>query len=196
MFIIVLSIYLPIASRASNLEDPEYRLAVVTQLLKETPLIDGHNDLPWNIRQFVHNKIKTVNFSSDLSQVSPWSSSKWSHTDISRLVKGKVGAQLWVAYSPCGSQHKDAVQITLEQIDLIKRLMADYSARLQLVTTADGDPPGPPLPPLTRPGGGAPVREDRRRHHRRVRPLHRHLPLRPQDVPPAWGQVTGSHPQL
>jgi hypothetical protein len=94
MFIIVLSIYLPIASRASSLEDPDYRMRVVSQLLRETPLIDGHNDLPWNIRQFVHNKIKTVNFSSDLSQVSPWASSKWSHTDIPRLVKGKVGAQV------------------------------------------------------------------------------------------------------
>ena len=86
MFIIVLSIYLPIASRASSLEDPDYRMRVISQLLRETPLIDGwvekkqvagfeplasrHNDLPWNIRQFVHNKIKTVNFSSDLSQVS------------------------------------------------------------------------------------------------------------------------------
>ena len=48
-----------------------------------------------------------------------------------------MGAQLWVAYSPCGSQHKDAVQITLEQIDLIKRLMADYPHRLELVTKAD-----------------------------------------------------------
>ena len=88
------------------------------------------------------------------SQVSPWASSKWSHTDIPRLIKGKVGAQvrktfliltdpsqLWVAYSPCGSQHKDAVQITLEQIDLIKRLMADYSKHLQLVTTANGEIP-------------------------------------------------------
>ena len=47
--------------------------------------------------------------------------------------------QLWVAYSPCGSQHKDAVQITLEQIDLIKRLMADYNKHLQLATTANGE---------------------------------------------------------
>ena len=44
-----------------------------------------------------------------------------------------------MAYSPCGSQHKDAVQITLEQIDLIKRLMADYGKHLQLVTTANGE---------------------------------------------------------
>ena len=41
-------------------------------------------------------------------------------------VKGMVGAQLWTAYAPCGSQHKDAVQITLEQIDLIKRLVEQY----------------------------------------------------------------------
>ena len=34
--------------------------------------------------------------------------------------------QLWVAYAPCGSQHKDAVQVTLEQIDLIKRFVAQY----------------------------------------------------------------------
>ena len=39
--------------------------------------------------------------------------------------KGQVGAQLWTAYAPCGSQHKDAVQITLEQIDLIKRLLTN-----------------------------------------------------------------------
>ena len=41
MFIIVLSIYLPIASRASSLEDPDYRMRVISQLLRETPLIDG-----------------------------------------------------------------------------------------------------------------------------------------------------------
>ena len=49
-----------------------------------------------------------------------------------------VGAQLWTAYAPCGSQHKDAVQITLEQIDLIKRLVDLYPDYLQLATTAQG----------------------------------------------------------
>merc|ERR1719310_677889 len=110
---------------------------MITQMLRETPLIDGHNDLPWNIRQFIHNKLKTVNFSSDLTQVSPWATSKWSHTDLPRIIKGKLGAQLWVAYAPCGSQHKDAVQITLEQIDLIKRLVEAYPSKLELVKTAD-----------------------------------------------------------
>ena len=53
--------------------------------------------------------------------------------------KGQVGAQLWTAYAPCGSQHKDAVQITLEQIDLIKRLVDQYSDHLQLAQTAQGN---------------------------------------------------------
>eukprot|EP00090_Calanus_glacialis_P008674 TRINITY_DN17031_c0_g1_i2.p1 TRINITY_DN17031_c0_g1~~TRINITY_DN17031_c0_g1_i2.p1 ORF type:complete len:1005 (+),score=154.48 TRINITY_DN17031_c0_g1_i2:450-3464(+) len=138
IFVIVLSIYLPMVSRADNLEDPEYRLMMINQMFKEVPLIDGHNDLPWNIRQFIHNKLKTVNFSSDLTQVSPWATSKWSHTDLPRIIKGRLGAQLWVAYAPCGSQHKDAVQITLEQIDLIKRLIEQYQQNLQFVTTAEG----------------------------------------------------------
>ena len=46
--------------------------------------------------------------------------------------------QLWVAYAPCGAQHKDAVQVTLEQIDLIKRLVETYPNQLQLVKTSEG----------------------------------------------------------
>ena len=48
---------------------------------------------------------------------------RWSHTDLLRLKEGKVGAQLWTAYAPCGSQHKDAVQITLEQGGGTKQLL-------------------------------------------------------------------------
>ena len=60
-----------------------------------------HNDLPWNIRQFIHNKLKTVNFSSDLTQVSPWATSKWSHTDLPRIIKGRLGAQVsMILYYP------------------------------------------------------------------------------------------------
>lgn len=49
-----------------------------------------------------------------------------------------MSLQLWVAYAPCGSQHKDAVQITLEQIDLIKRFAESYPSHLQLVRSSDG----------------------------------------------------------
>ena len=43
-----------------------------------------------------------------------------------------------MAYAPCGAQHKDAVQVTLEQIDLIKRLVESYPNQLQLVKTSEG----------------------------------------------------------
>lgn len=53
-----------------------------------------HNDLPWNIRKFVHNKLDSVNFTHNLKYVEPWAKSKWSHTDISRLMEGQVGCQV------------------------------------------------------------------------------------------------------
>ncbi|CAH2000967.1 unnamed protein product, partial [Acanthoscelides obtectus] len=64
-----------------------------TKLLQEVPLIDGHNDLPWNIRKFLHNKLKNFKFNEDLRSVSPWSTSAWSHTDLVRLQRGHVAAQ-------------------------------------------------------------------------------------------------------
>ena len=53
-----------------------------------------HNDLPWNIRKFIHNKLNTVNFTSNLKTEDPWGTSSWSHTDIGRLVQGQVGGQV------------------------------------------------------------------------------------------------------
>ena len=49
-----------------------------------------------------------------------------------------VSFQFWSAYAPCSSQHLDAVQLTLEQIDLIRRLVNLYPQHMALVTTADG----------------------------------------------------------
>lgn len=57
-------------------------------------LICRHNDLPWNVRKFVHNQLGEVNLSSDLGRVDPWARSDWSHTDIPRLRAGLVGAQV------------------------------------------------------------------------------------------------------
>ncbi|KAJ4427418.1 hypothetical protein ANN_25040 [Periplaneta americana] len=56
-------------------------------------LISNHNDLPWNVRKFVHNQILSFNFTADLEKVDPWARSNWSHTDLPRLRRGMVGAQ-------------------------------------------------------------------------------------------------------
>lgn len=115
---------------------PQQRLEAVRRLLKETPLIDGHNDLAWNIRKFIHNKLLGLNLSA-ISDQEPWSRSRWSQTDIPRLREGHLGAQFWSAYVPCGAQHLDAVQLTLEQIDAIQRLMDMNSKYFALVRSSN-----------------------------------------------------------
>ncbi|CAH1368402.1 dipeptidase 1-like [Tenebrio molitor] len=127
----------PIALKISSSASFEERLEFATRLLQEVPLIDGHNDLPWNIRKFLHNKLKNFKFNEDLRNVSPWSTSAWSHTDLLRLEAGHVAAQFWAAYVPCDSQYKDAVQLTLEQIDVIRRFTDLYHPRLTLCTSSE-----------------------------------------------------------
>ncbi|XP_048511448.1 dipeptidase 1-like [Athalia rosae] len=116
----------------------QQRLDVIRRLLTEVPLIDGHNDLPWNVRKFVHNQLGEVNLSSDLGRVDPWARSDWSHTDIPRLRAGLVGAQFWSAYVPCGAAQLNAVQLSLEQIDVIRRLAEMNAQHLTLVTSVKG----------------------------------------------------------
>ncbi|XP_050735489.1 dipeptidase 1-like [Eriocheir sinensis] len=127
----------PLALRANHNASQDERLNTVKTLLTETPLVDGHNDLPWNIRKFMHNKLHSFNFTAELKKLRPWSRSSWSHTDLPRLKEGLVGAQFWVSYVPCEAQRLNAVQLTIEQIDLIKRLIEQYPDDLRLATSAD-----------------------------------------------------------
>ncbi|XP_019353054.1 dipeptidase 2 isoform X3 [Alligator mississippiensis] len=59
------------------------------------------------------------------------------HTNIQKLQSGYVGAQFWSAYVLCSAQNKDAVRLTLEQIDVIKRMCSEYE-ELEFVTTSQG----------------------------------------------------------
>ncbi|XP_042218397.1 dipeptidase 1-like [Homarus americanus] len=127
---VVLAVALPLAARSDSLPHPHNALARVHRILSTVPLIDGHNDLAWNIRNFVHNKLEKVDMSQNLSRVEPWGSSPWSHTDLARLRQGRVGAQFWAAYVPCKAQYLNAAQVTLEQIDVIKRMIARYPQHL------------------------------------------------------------------
>ncbi|XP_028162781.1 uncharacterized protein LOC114354555 [Ostrinia furnacalis] len=127
----------PLALRAPPGAPLHERLRLAERLLHDTPLVDGHNDLPWNIRKFLHNRIKDFRFDEDLRTISPWATSSWSHTDLPRLKQGRIAAQFWAAYVPCDAQHRDAVQLTFEQIDLIQRLTDKYHPQLTLCTSAD-----------------------------------------------------------
>ncbi|XP_055533701.1 dipeptidase 1-like [Wyeomyia smithii] len=108
-------------------------------ILDEVPLIDGHNDLPFNIYKYERNLLANFNLDSNLKLHPVWGEANTSHTDLPRLRQGKLGAQFWVAYVRCAdTQYLDAVARTLEQIDVAKRLIAKYPNDLKYVTTADG----------------------------------------------------------
>lgn len=128
---------LPLALGGGGRATPDQRMDTVRRLLRDTPLVDGHNDLAWNLRKFLHNRIEGFNLSAGLEGLEPWARSRWSHTDIPRLRLGMVGAQFWSAYVPCGARDRDAVQLALEQMDVIKRLVDAHAAHLALATDVD-----------------------------------------------------------
>ncbi|XP_051757474.1 dipeptidase 1 [Ctenopharyngodon idella] len=85
-------------------------------LMADTPLIDGHNDLPWQMRSLFNNQLNTV----DLYTLNT------THTNIPKIKEGRLSAQFWAAYVPCETQYKDAVRQTLEQIDVVHRMCDQY----------------------------------------------------------------------
>ena len=96
------------------------RLVEVRALLREAPLIDGHNDLPWQYRKR-SNDLEAINLAGDTSKLQDPLV-----TDIPRLRAGGVGGQFWAVYVPPTLPGPAAVQATLEQIDLVHRLVARY----------------------------------------------------------------------
>jgi membrane dipeptidase len=101
-------------------------------MLGRFPLIDGHNDLPWALRE------RTTRNGGDLSQVvfdldAP---AEGLHTDLPRLAAGRVGAQFWSVYVPASLAGDAAVTAVLEQIDLARRMIARYPGSLGLALTA------------------------------------------------------------
>ena len=100
-------------------------LGRATALLTSTPLVDGHNDLPWALRELGGPD------GIDLAGAVPAL-----QTDIPRLRAGRVGVQFWSVYVPCSLTGSDAAAAVLEQVELVHRLTTTYPADLALATTA------------------------------------------------------------
>ena len=102
-------------------------LARARAIHREVPLIDGHNDFPWALRE--HNAERDLN-RLDIRVPQPKL-----HTDIPRLRQGGVGGQFWSVYVPARMEGAAAVRATLEQIDVVHRMVRKYPDTFELATT-------------------------------------------------------------
>src|SRR5687768_5473283 len=84
------------------------------EIHRETPLIDGHNDFPWLVRQ---------NAAGDLALLDIATPKPALMTDLPRLRQGGVGGQFWSVYVPTTLNGPEAVRATLEQIDIVHRMV-------------------------------------------------------------------------
>jgi membrane dipeptidase len=104
-------------------------IARAKRVLSTTPLIDGHNDLPWVIREsrMAPHDVEAY----DLRKKTP------GMTDLDRLKKGMVGAQFWSIYIPGEIKDSGYARVQLEQFDIARRVIAKYPERLQWALTSD-----------------------------------------------------------
>jgi membrane dipeptidase len=116
---------LPLSAQSS---DPA--VAMVQRVLRTTPLVDGHNDLPWRIRE--DSTMSRDVEAYDLRRRTP------GHTDLARLRAGRVGAQFWSVYVPGEIKDSGFARVQLEQIDIARRVIAKYPEALRFVTSAAG----------------------------------------------------------
>ncbi|MEU4364685.1 dipeptidase [Promicromonospora sp. NPDC023987] len=99
----------------------------IAALLEKHPVWDGHNDLPWELREQSAYDLSAVDIAQRLTTT---------HTDLPRLREGGVGAQFWSVYVPSRLQGGAAVTATLEQIDCVHRMAERYPDTLRLALTA------------------------------------------------------------
>jgi membrane dipeptidase len=113
---------------APSRDTPERR---VERVLAGTPVIDGHNDLPWEIRDAYDSWRSPLDLEADTSKLE-----KRLQTDLPRMRKGGVGAQFWSVWIPAELKGDEAIRVTLEQIDIVHRMAVRYPRRLEMASTA------------------------------------------------------------
>src|SRR4051795_1980249 len=105
--------------------------ARIDRILKATPLIDGHNDIAEQLAENYHRSIAGLASGTDQRQPHPLM------TDIARLRQGRVGGQFWSVYIDGTITGDAAIRETIEQIDIVRRMIDAYPGDLELARTAD-----------------------------------------------------------
>ena len=125
------------AARAEATAPDAALAARVQRVLAKTPLIDGHNDLPWEIRERFDSRLDRIDLKADTAHLPLKDGQIPLMTDIPRLRAGQVGGQFWSVWIPTSITGPAAVQTTLEQIDLVKAMAQRWPADLEMAYTAD-----------------------------------------------------------
>ena len=125
--LLLLALLVSAAASAAAQSDPALERA--RRILRSVPLIDGHNDLAWEIRMSESAPMDVAAY--DLRTRTP------GHTDFERLKAGQVGAQFWSIYVPGEVKDSGYARIQLEQFDIARRTIARYPDRLTLALRAD-----------------------------------------------------------
>jgi len=127
-FSLTVAIALASASLTSQQSNDAALLDRARALLKQTPLIDGHNDYPWALREKAQRNFETLDIAKSQPSIM---------TDIARLRAGGVGGQFWSVYVPVELTGQSAVTATLEEIDTVHQMTRRYPETFELALTAD-----------------------------------------------------------
>jgi len=106
--------------------------ATAEAALRTAPVFDGHNDVPEQLRERRKDILAGFDFRDTRGTADPQTGRGAMMTDLARMKGGKVGAQFWSVYVSASLPEPQAVQATLEQIDVTRRLIAAYPVALQL----------------------------------------------------------------
>src|SRR4029079_109494 len=127
---VVAVMMLAAVSMGAGSAEPDALMARAKALHKAVPLIDGHNDFPWALRD--KSPARDLDALDMRTHLAPPIM-----TDIPRLRAGGVGGQVWSVWGPVTIAGDAAVRTTLEQIDVVHRMVAKYPDTFQLALTAD-----------------------------------------------------------
>lgn len=107
---------------------------IARSVLEKAPVLDGHNDVPEQLRSRFGNDFSKFDFRDTRNTGD--AATKRMHTDLTRLKAGKVGGQFWSVWVPASLSEPEAVKQVTEQIDTVHRLIAAYPDDLALATSA------------------------------------------------------------
>ncbi|HSQ96682.1 MAG TPA: dipeptidase [Croceibacterium sp.] len=109
---------------------------VAAAALKAAPIWDGHNDVGEQLRERRRDVIAGFDFNDTTHEPEGKGGTSAMQTDLPRLAKGHIGAEFWSVYVSADQPEPQAAVATVEQIDVMKRLIARYPDRLQLALTS------------------------------------------------------------